>query len=269
MLFHQGYSGAGLVSNALTAFDSTLVVSEHAALQDALSACDIVRNRYRLDDCSAAKQQRLVRDIVSLISRTSDPSIDHLFLKLNSSSAAYLHALRALYPDAKWTFSHRDAGEILSKSMERKRRSTCIKTRRNPSTALAAKSAEFNIDLEQLSHHEVCALHLSTLLEAAMKEHESSGTGLLVSYDDIASSAGSFIIEEVLPYLGLQGELDSTPQLKDKIVDILSTRSHTQGVGHGQGLTWDVAQENIEVSEEASNAVKSFMGGMMEGSGRS
>lgn len=102
-----------------------------------------------------------------------------------------------------------------------------------------------------------------------MKEHESSGTGLLVSYDDIASSAGSFIIEEVLPYLGLQGELDSTPQLKDKIVDILSTRSHTQGVGHGQGLTWDVAQENIEVSEEASNAVKSFMGGMMEGSGRS
>ena len=262
MLFHQGYSGAGLISNALTAFESTLVVSEHSAIRDALSACDVIRNRYKSDDCSFAKQQKLVLDIISLLSRTTDKNIQHLFLKLHSSSAAYLPTLHALYPSAKWTFSYRNAEETLSKSMQRKRNVTCTKAKRNPSIALSEKSAENNLDLEHLSHHEVCALHLSTLLEAAMREHDSSGTGLLVSYDDTVSSSGNVIVEEVLPYLGLQEELNSNPQVKDKIVEILSTRSNARGVGREK--QWDATQEKtIEISDEVRNAVKVFMGDLM------
>jgi len=265
MLFHQGYAGAGIVSNALTAFDSTLVISEHPALQDALSACDVIRNRFESNDCSVAKQQRLVRDIVTLFSRTSDESVKHLLLKLNSSSAVYLHTLRTLYPSAKWTFSYRNAEETLSKNMQRKRNITCVKAKRNPSVALLEKSTEYNLELEHLSHHEICALHLSTLFEAAAREHESSGTGLLVSYSDIVSSSSNVIVEEVLPYLGLQGELNCNPQVKDKIIQILSTRSNSRSAGRTK--QWDATQEvDLEISDEVSNAVIGFMGDMVGGS---
>mmetsp|Transcript_43463 Transcript_43463/g.91300 ORF Transcript_43463/g.91300 Transcript_43463/m.91300 type:complete len:452 (-) Transcript_43463:106-1461(-) len=263
MLFHQGYSGAGLISNALAAFESTLVFSEHQALHDVLSACDLIHNRYRSDDCSPVKQEQLIRDVISLLSRTTKENVEHLFLKLHSASAVYLPTLRKLYPDAKWTFSYRKAGETLAKAMKGKRSIVCGKTRRNPSSALAVKSSENSLDLEQLSHHELCALHLSTLLEAALLEQERSDTGMLVSYDDIVSSgAGNIIVDMVLPYLGLQEELNSKPQLKDRIEEILSKRTNTHGVG--QKEQWDAEGEmNMEISEEVQNAVKIFMGDLM------
>lgn len=268
MLFHQGYSGAGLISNALAAFESTLVVSEHSALRDALSACDVLHNRHKIEDCSPSKQSRLVRDIITLISRTSDKNVQHLFLKLDSASAVYLNMLRELHPGAKWTFSHRDAEETLSKTMQRKRNVLCGKAKRNPSTALAEQSSDYNLELEGLSHHEVCALHLSTLLEAAVNEHESSGTGMLVSYKDIVSSSSSsegnhVIIDEVLPYLGLQDEMNSNPSIVTKISEILSTRSNARSKRQGN-VAWDSSQEeDIEISGDVRNAVKVFMGGLM------
>ena len=131
-----------------------------------------------------------------------------------------------------------------------------MKARRNPTTALSTKAQEKNLDLEKLSHHEICALHLSTLLEAAINEHNASGTGMLVSYIDIMAS--DIIVDEVLPYLGL--DVDATT--KDRITDILGTRSNTRGSSGimTKGMSWDPSQEeNIEISPEVHNAVKTFM----------
>lgn len=271
MLFHQGYSGAGAISNVLAAFDSALVVSEHPALHDALAACDVIRNRYLSDDCSASRQRDLVRDVVTLLSRTKEESVSHLFFKLHSSSAAYLPTLVELYPSSRWTFSYRDAGETLSKTMRRKRNVACGKARRNPSSALAEKSEEDHLDLEGLSHHEVCALHLSTLLEAAMVEHERTGNGMLVSYDDVLSSSGRVVSDDVLSYLGLRSEVDSDPVLRARVTDVLSTRSNAGGNGDngGKSMDWDESQEaDIEISEEVRDAVKKFMGELMVNSSR-
>ena len=207
------------------------------------------------------KQKKLVKDIIELVGRTTQgQNVKHLFLKLESSSAAYLHMLREIFPDAKWTFSYRNAEEILERSMQHKRNGTCMKAKRNPTTALATKSTSNNLDLESLSHHQVCALHLSTLLESAIEEHEDSGTGLIVSYDDIAS--GSIIQDVVLPYLGLQVEDQKT---KDRITEILAMRSNSRGSSTSQKGQWDVSQEDgIEITDETRNAVKMFMGGLME-----
>ena len=258
-IFHQGHSGAGLISNALSgAFDSTLVVSEHTAVHSALSACDGIKNQYKSNNCSPSKQQKLVKDVITLLGRTNDENANHLYLKFESASTAYLSTLRALYPDAKWTFSYRKAEEVLSKSMERKKNMTCLKAKRNPTTALATKSSDNNLELEQLSSHEVCALHLSTLFEEAMKEHEASGTGLLISYDDMLDSS-SVIIDKVLPYLlGLNVDNQET---KDKVNEILAIRSSSRGKAHDE--IWDKSQEgDYEISQEVSDAVKKFMSGM-------
>jgi len=259
MLFHQGYSGGGLISNALTAFDNVYVVSEHTALHAVLNACSYIHNRYQSDNCSSSKQRQLVQDVIKLLSRTTDMKMDHLFLKFESASSAYIPMLHSLYPDVKWTFSYRDAEEVLAKNMQRKRNISCIKTKSSPSTALSNKADEKNINLQDLSSHEICALHLSTLLEAAIKEHNESGTGMLVSYTDIITS--DVIVDKVIPYFDL--ELDATT--RDKVKEILAIRSNTRGK-KANDKTWNKTQEdNIEVSKEVHEAVATYMSGVVDG----
>lgn len=278
LLFHEGYSGAGLISNVLAgAFDSTRVISEHAALRDALSACDTIRNRHKTTDCSAGMQLRLVRDIVTLLSRIpsdlENDSIQHLYLKLSSASSAYLPELRSLYPQASWTFTYRNADESLAKATSQKeRRRTCSKARRNPTQALIAKSTEHNVNLEQLSHHEVCALHLSSLVDVAGKEHDESGTGMLISYnEDILSSnhhENVAFINVILPYLGLQDDIHANPQgIQDRISQILSVRSNYSSRSRrqddkGWAGIWD--GEHVEISEQVGAASKVFMSDSMD-----
>ena len=259
MLFHQGYSGGGLVSNALTSFDNIHVVSEHTALHAVLNACSYIHNRYQSDNCSSTKQRQLVQDVIKLLSQTTDQKIDHLFLKFESASSAYIPMLHSLYPDVKWTFSYRDAEEVLAKNMQRKRNISCIKTKSSPSTALSNKASEKNINLQDLSSHEICALHLSTLLETAIKEHNESGTGMLVSYTDIITS--DIIVDKVIPYFDL--ELDATT--RDKVKEILAIRSNTRGK-KANDKTWNKTQEdNIEVSKEVHEAVATYMSGVVDG----
>ena len=264
LLFHEGYAGAGLISNAIATFDAALIVSEHAALRDALDACDVVRNRYLSDDCSPEAQRRLVEDVVYLLARTSDPNVVHMYLKLSSSSSAYIPALRASYPEARWTFVYRNAEHALSKSMERKRSGPCIKSRRNPSSALQAKSSHQRLDLEGLTKHEVCALHLSSLLDTATREHVDTGTGMLVSYDrDLSSSKNvDNVMNVILPYLGLGGEIHSNPEVvRERVSKVLGKRSNHVNNG-GVVPDWSSSGGSavvVGVSEEVRAASGLFM----------
>jgi len=266
LLFHEGHSGAGLVSNALATFDSAVVVSEHPALRDALGACDVVRNRYKNTDCSPSKQRTLVRDVVSLLSRTADASAKHLYLKIPSASAAYLPELRSLYPDAPWAFVYRRAEDALAKATAR-RRNGCIKTRRNPSTALSARANDLGVDLETLSQHEVCALHLSTLLGVATREHDETKTGMLVSYDHEILSNVNAVVDVILPYLGLGEEIRSDREgVRDRVAEVLSLRSDTQTRRSPEDRRWHADGDSVEVTEEVSAAIKTFMGDFMDSS---
>jgi len=263
LLFHEGYSGAGLLSNALTTFDSTLVISEHDALSEALAACDTLKNRYQVDNCSSVKQQQLVHDVVTLLSRTSEShmenvqNVDKLYLKLQGASAAYLPTLRSLYPDAPWVFVYRNAEHALAKHMDSERSKACIETRINPSSALSSKCEENEVDLETLSHHEVCALHLASLLEMAFHEHEESHTGMLLSYDEDVKENVDGIVDVILTYLGLRNEIDADPvEVKERVEGVLSVRSNTSGLDPDDRV-WN--GETVEVSKEVENAVKVFM----------
>jgi len=260
MLFHQGFSGAGLLSNALTTFDDTVVISEHAAIRDALNACDYLHNRFNSNDCSSLKHQKLVKDVISLLSRSSDSSIEHMFLKLDSASSAYIPLMRAIYPDSKWTFDYRKAEHVLAKSTEPKR-STCALKKRQPSSVMAFQALEHNVDLEELSTHEICALHLSTLVDVASREHESTGTGMLISYEDDLLQEDA-LIGTILPYLGLQKEIDANPSLaRARVEEVLSKKANLRGI-HSKDVDsqWDVGtEEHVHVSEEVRAASQLFM----------
>jgi hypothetical protein len=269
MLFHQGYSGAGLIANALSTFDNTVVVSEHTAIRDALSACDYIHNRFSTTNtCSSAKHKKLVMDVISLLSRSNvDDNMDHLYLKLDSASSVYIPMLRSMFPHAKWTFSYRTAEHVLAKSTEPKR-NTCKNTRRQPSKAMSANALEHSIDLEELTTHEVCALHLSTLLDVAYQEHKSSGTGMLLSYDDDLLQGEDVLLDLVLPYLGLQTEIDSDPiMVKSRVDKVLSLKSNVRGIhSQDESKEWEYGNggvvEDVPVSEEVRAASQLYMTSM-------
>jgi len=261
MIFHEGHSGAGLISNSLAAFPSARVVSEHGALGDALGACDVLKNRYGEEECEEGRRLELVRDVIALLGRVptagEGQQAKNLYLRLSNDAAAYLPDLRSLYPSSKWIFVYRDAEHALAKAT-RRRRSPCSKMRRNPSSALTAKKEQYRIDLEALSHLEVCALHLSTLVDAAVREHDESGTGMLVSYDkNLVANGKANVLDVILPYLGLKEEIYANENgIKERVKEILTLKSNNNGRGGSLEL-W--GGEVIEVSEEVGAATRLFM----------
>lgn len=254
LIFHEGYSGAGLISNALTTFNSVHVISEHTALRDALSACDVVKNRYLNPNCSPSARDSLVRDVVTLLSRIPRESgLEHLYLKLSSASSAYIPELRSLYPSAKWAFVYRSAEDALAKATFNRRKNSCLKSKRNPSAALADKSARKRIDLESLSHHQTCALHLSTLLDVAFKEHQMSNTGKLISYENEILENMDAMMYAILPYFGVGEEIRVDPEgTKSRVAAVLAMRSNAADQVNPDHMKWN--GENIEISDEVKEA---------------
>jgi len=264
LLFHEGRAGAGLLAGAVAAVGRHVrVVAEHPALRDALATCDVVRNRYRKEDCDPARQRRLVEDVVALLARPGPDGATRLYLKLSSGSTAYLPALRASYPNAPWVFVYREADDALAKATERGRQVGCVKARRNPSAALRDHAADRlpaagHANLDSPSRLEVCALHLASLLRVATEEHARTGTGLLAAYeldvrDNVESVAGT-----LLPYLGLGEEVRADPAgVRDRVAQVLATQSDTSSARRGQDTTW--RGETVQVSEEVTAASHAFM----------
>ena len=258
LMFHLGHAGAGILSNVLATFERALVVPEHPAIREALFACDYIHSKFESVDCSALLQKQLVEDVMALATRTSDERITHIYVKFHAESAAYLSMVREIFPDVPWTFHSRDSDTVLSKSTQQSLTS-CVLTRRQPSFLLAQKSNEYNIDLDGMSQEDLCALYLSTLLDAATQEFEHSETGMLIPYDQLVEV--DFITSVVLPHFGLQDEIDiDAAAVTTAVQESLSKKSNTRGVPGKKILKWNADEEVVDVSDKVSAANKLFMG---------
>jgi len=259
VLLHEGRSGATLIANALAVAhpESTLVISEHPAVLEALQSCDKIRNKHLSEDCDVNKQQRLLQDIVLILSRTADASITNLYLKMQSAASPYLHQLRTAFPEAKWAFFYRDADTALAKATQGKR-NACIKQRRSPSAAMLAYSTANGIDLEAASNHDICAMHLSTLINAAFEEHSSSGTGLLVSYDDdIIQPCSRTILDVILPFFGVD-DANKDDDVKSRVVKILTLNANARG-RTDKAKAWNPQDDLADITDEVKAASSKYL----------
>lgn len=193
-----------------------------------------------------------------LLSRTADPSITNLYLKMQSSATPYLSLIHSAFPSAKWAFFYRDADVALAKATQRKR-NCCIKQRRSPSIAKLSYASTNNINLEAASNHEICAMHLATLINTAFDEYESSGTGLLVSYDDdIIQSGGAPILDTILPYLGVE-DAKSSQDIKDHVVSVLSIDATARGRQDDEKKRWNPQDDLADVTDEVRSASDKYL----------
>jgi len=261
-IFHVGYSGAGLLSNTLATFATTSVVPEHPAIHAALHACDAIRAKFLSEDCSPLLQKQLVKDVITLATRTSDASITHSYIKFYADSTTYLPMVRELFPSVPWTFHYRDVETVLAKSTQPKRE-YCVFVRRKPSAVLAQKAEEYNLDLDGMTKEDLCALYLSTLLEVATQEHESSGTGKLILYEQLLEA--DFMTTTLLPYFGLQAEIDAdAATVSANVESTLSTNSSNRG----EVKKWNPSEEVVHISDKVRTASELFLGNAMEAIGR-
>lgn len=157
-------------------------------------------------------------------------------------------------------FFYREANIALAKATQKKR-NACIKQRRSPSEAVRARAFALGLDsLDDLGPQEVCALHLSALVRTAFTEHETSGTGLLVSYDeDLSSNGGRFVPETVLPYLGVGSAANPGTEARGRVDAVLAIDAKARD----SGRVWDAAaikaDVGIDLSEEIREASRTFL----------
>ena len=97
---------------------------------------------------------------------------------------------------------------------------------------------------------------------ADTREHVGTGTGMLVSYDrDLSSNSVDSVLNVILPYLGLGGEIDANPGVvRERVSKVLGKRSNHASNG---GVVPDWSPEEggavVGVSEEVRAASGLFM----------
>lgn len=254
LIFHTGHAGAEDVTDAITTtFANTLVVSEHPAVHDSLAACDTIRNRYGSDtDCSSSLQQQLVSDVVMLSTRSANASVNKAYLRFHPTSTPYIAMAREVVPNAAWAFHYNDPKTTLAKITE-PQKNYCVYTGRQPSEKQAKKAEDYNLHLDGMSDEDLCALYLSTLLDAATEEHESTGTGLLVEYAELTTD---FILTKELSYLGLQSEIDADSIAVSSTVEeevkkhppVTGPPEHSQKVINAEKLFLSESKNKIEAA---------------------
>jgi len=191
--------GGDLVTSALARLGGSHVVNAHPALRDALSACDVARARFGVEECDRAAHVELVRDVVHLLSRVrpgegaeadaeadaeeATPDRRTMYVKLSMESTVYLPLLAESFPSAPWTLVYDDDAAHALGAVTATGRGPCARSARRPSEALVRKGEEIGgaEALRSLSVHEVCAAYLSAGLDVAVREFEDGDRGMLIS----------------------------------------------------------------------------------------
>lgn len=190
--------GGDLVTSALARLGGSHVVNGHQALRDALSACDVARARFGVEECDRGAHVELVRDVVRLLSRVrpgegaeadadaeaeAPPNKRTMYVKLSMESTVYLPLLAESFPSTPWTLVYDDDAAHALEAVTATKRGACARSARRPSEALARKGEEIGgaEALRSLSVHEVCAAYLSAGLDVAVREFEDGDGGMLIS----------------------------------------------------------------------------------------
>lgn len=254
--------GGDLVTTTLARLAGTHVVNAHPALRDALSACDVARARFGMEDCDHGAHVELVRDVVHLLSRVRPGDGDGaeaaprrtMYVKLSMESTVYLPLLAESFPSAPWTLVYDDDSVHALEAVTATRRGSCARSARRPSEALVRKGEEIGgaEALRSLSVHEVCAAYLSAGLDVAVREFEDGDRGMLISRSEDMDGGDEAFLDRMKGHFGLEHH-GATVLLK--IWDLVSLSPVIVSNG-GKGERDDLA--------EVERASELFMGESMD-----
>ena len=222
VVFHESRCGSTLVANSLAAFDPerNRVYSESAPPIAALKVCGEGNSR-----CTKATAAALLRDVMHMMSRTDDPSEEHVFLKIQSIGTRFIDVFTEAFPETPYIFVYRDPVQVMMSHLDHAHmeQSNCVRPRSNPPKIVVDLVEQHGRSVTDLSHEEYCAAHLATLCDSALAEMKNAddGLGLPVNYKDLPGK-----LYEIIPnHFGVAIGDDE----KDRIAEVSGMYSKGRG----------------------------------------
>ena len=167
-VFHQGKTGSSALMNAITIADPDgLVIAEHPAVSGVINACDKAESLYDKKDCQFEKQVKAMKDIIGVISQSMNNSNDmkeKIYFKLHPSTSGNINIAATAFPECKRIFIYRDPNTVLSKHIQKKKRSTCVKMKNHPNQSLKSYLEDKGMELNDMTDEMVCSAYLVSQL---------------------------------------------------------------------------------------------------------
>ena len=253
-VFHESRCGSTLAANALAVIEGTRVFSESAPIPHALK-------EFPSNSPSSGTGDELVKDIIYLMSRFSPT-----YFKFQSIIDQT--RLLSLFPSVPWIFIYRDPVQVmvshlgkdpsLRKGLPPKGNAGCARPsiRLNPTSELLSLVREklgkssLRRGVSSLSEENICAAHLATLCSAALRNAKSSGTGMLVNYDNIMET----LVDDVIPH---HFGVNLSERDRERLAEVGSVYSKARAPGNA----WvnDGEQKERSSTKEIVKAADTFL----------
>lgn len=245
-VFHESRCGSTLVANSLAAMNpsKTRVYSESPPPLAALRSCG-----HNKIGCHAVQ---LFRDVVYMMGRTNDVKEQNLFFKIQSVGTKFSSIAQEAFPEVPWIFVYRDPVQVMMSHLKYgPEQANCVRQLSVAPAMLKSIKKEKGLDdHSRLTPEQQCALHLSTLCEAAVLSLQSSPViGKAVNYNDLPQALYSIIPN----HFGVPLSSED----KGRIKEISGT--YSKGKGNKRDWKEDSSQKEKEASEEVKSAADLFL----------
>jgi len=259
VVFHETRCGSTLTANLLSSFSPshTRVYSESPPPVTAFNHCD----RF---PCNPRLHTQLIQDVFYMMGRTlRAEQPQYLFFKIQSIGVMNIDKFTAAFPDTPWVFLYRDSVEVMQshlKGMDKKwtfrtRSPVCARNFHSvyqpPTTQQLIESKKKS--MEDMSGVEYCAAHLAGLSLSAIQEHERSGKGRFVNYNQLPSA----VWESILPQ---DFGIDVDTEMKDNMQKVSGVYSKGRGKKANEEWEEDSARKISTAPQSVIDAAAFYLG---------
>jgi hypothetical protein len=264
IVFHETRCGSTLTANLLASFrpKNSRVYSESPPPVTALRACE-------KKPCDPDKHKQLIQDVFYLMGRTI--RVDrpqYVFYKIQSIGTMAMHKFTMAFPNVPWVFLYRDSVEVMMSHLKSKKKidkghvPVCG---RNYNLSMERQPRQTQKILQKhgkrpqdMALTEYCAVHLAALSLAAVEEHDRTGKGKFINYNELPDVAWRKLLPD---YFGI------TP-IDDTMVDNMKIVAgvYSKGRGKTANQEWkdDSEKKQFAAPEEVVSAAKVYLGDMFE-----
>jgi len=266
VIFHESRCGSTLAANILASFapHKTRIYSEHVVPIKALKACSNHRKDSTIthrNSCNHELHMQLIRDVYYILGRASlDSEMEHVFYKTNSGGM-YIDKFTSAFPDTPWAYMFRDTHEIMqshwkvaeeSADMSQLEDVKCSRLYRNPNQPPTTQAVldRASKEYHELTRTEYCAAHLASISLAVMQEHQRTGKGRFINYNQMPA-----VMWQTLLPIDFGIEVDSA------MIDNMMQLTHVYSKGHQQGRAnekWvsDADHKKKSITQNVTRAVE-------------
>ncbi|GFH60285.1 hypothetical protein CTEN210_16761 [Chaetoceros tenuissimus] len=200
LIFHEGKSGANMISNVLQYMNQDMhkVYSDPGPMISALKMCG---ESYTL--CSKETVGVIFSDVSYIMRRVPKTStVSKIFFKMQAAATSNLEVVLSVMSRNKWAFIYREPEEVLASYLNVPHptlRSKCLQYKRHSPIQMIEILESFQLQSANLSNEDLCAIYLSSLCASVLsvfKQYSSSGQ--LFNYNQLQN------IEPVLKHFEVQ-----------------------------------------------------------------